>query len=173
MAEEIIDVTSCVVTPVLIYLGTKGITPRVLAVEGEEILTLQKVQGPRLGQLLESQEFVSPQADEVYVKLGTAVATISRYGLVHGHLHSYNVVVEQGRPIVIDWEQASYFPGNPTRDFGGNLVMLLEDLRKSKRSDKTNLESLLINSFDGAILLPAEKSYAQMEIEASPLLYKN
>lgn len=174
MSTTIVDVTNCLVTPLLIYLGSKGITPRVVGVEGEEVLTLERVEGFRLGQLLRNEEFSKASASEVYGLLGEAVGTISRYGIVHGHLHSDNVVVtSQNKPVIIDWAQASYFPiyGPEGIWRAQNLAMLVEDLGKSKRRDRKELEGTLMRSFDTALQRPVEKSYRQIELETRFLIY--
>lgn len=175
MTETIEDVTSELVTPLLIYFGKQGITPFVMGMEGGEVLTLEEVPGLRLGQLLKETQFTTQIAAQVYEALGTSVGTLSRHGVIHGHLHSDNVVVTpSNKPVIIDWGQASYMPirDDPEGWYTRNCVQLVEDVRNSGRDDREPLERILMGSFDRSVRLPVEKSYRELELAARDIMYR-
>ena len=174
MDDTIEDITSELVTPLLIYFGNQGITPCVMGVEGGEVLTLEMVPGHRLGELLRQTEFSSPVASAVYRSLGTSVGTISRHGVMHGHLHSDNVVVTpDNKPVIIDWGQASYLPivDDPKGWYLRNCVQLVEDVRHSGRGDREQLERTLMDAFDQSVRIPLERSYREIELAVRNIMY--
>ena len=107
MTEEIMDFVSEMVAPYLIYFGEKGISPKVIDVLGEEIITLKKSEGPRLGEFLKMDQPLST-LESIYHSLGLSIGHISRYCIEHGHLHVDNVVIENNSPVIIDWGMAFY-----------------------------------------------------------------
>ncbi len=174
MDDTIQDITSELVTPLLIYFGKQGVTPFVMSVEGGEVLTLEEVPGPRLGQLLKEERFTTPIAREVYRILGTSAGSISRYGVMHGHLHSDNVVVTpDNKPVIIDWGQASYMPirDDPEGWYMRNCLLLVEDVRYSGRDDREELERILMSAFDTSVRMPLERSYRELERAARDIMY--
>lgn len=174
MEDTIQDVTSELVTPLLIYFGRQGITPFVMGADGGEVLTLELVPGLRLGQLLKETQFTTPIASNVYNVLGASVGTISRHGVLHGHLHSDNVVVTpENKPVIIDWGQASYMPirDDPEGWYMRNCLHLVEDVRHSGRDDREELERILMDSFDKSVRMPVERSYRELELAARDMMY--
>lgn len=108
MTSEISDFVSCAVSPYLIHFGEKGITPKVLHAKSDELLILKKVEGPRLGDVLKSG-IEEARLKEIYEQLGSNVGYISKYCIEHGDLHTENIIIENGMPIIIDWGSASFF----------------------------------------------------------------
>ncbi|MBW2996545.1 phosphotransferase [Candidatus Woesearchaeota archaeon] len=109
MARELFDLVSEVVIPWLVHFSEKGITPKIKSADFFGALTIEEVEGPRLGEYLR-QDVDAEQLQEIYNELGSRVAYISKYCIVHGHLHTENVVVRSGdnMPVIIDWGMASY-----------------------------------------------------------------
>ncbi len=129
--ETIVDVVSCVVSPYLIYLGEIGVTPKVISVEAEEVVTMQRVPGRRLGNFLREGNIDRKQFGEIYRTLGSHVGIISHYGILHGHLHSDNVVFNGNHPVIIDWGMASSsLPYDEKGETGlmHNGMVLMDDL---------------------------------------------
>lgn len=104
---ELVDITSEVVIPYFIHFAEVGIAPKIVAVEGGEVLRIIAAVGPRLGEMLKAKTRIDTLCG-IYAELGRRVGYISKYCIAHGHLHTENVVVEGGIPIIIDWGQAEY-----------------------------------------------------------------
>ncbi len=107
---EIMDSPGETMLPYLAHLGEKGIGPNISRViPGMRYVYFKMAKGPRLGEL-----FVKDLNTELLIKvfesLGYKVGYISKYGIIHGHLHDYNVVVEGEDPILIDWRMSSLAP---------------------------------------------------------------
>ncbi len=175
MDNRIVDVVGIAVAPFLIYFGNRGITPKVLAVEGEEVLTLERAEGPRLGQLLRAGRLDQASAPVLYERLGRAFGTISRYGILHGHPHSDNVVVTlENNPVVIDWGMALYLPLRDgikawrTRNLADSLAGLRN---RDGLASPWNLRRALISGFNDSFESPAEKSVQEIHREAHSFMY--
>ena len=168
--EEIVDMVGEPIPAYFVHFSEKGITPEILRIEGFEILVLRRAEGPRLGETLK-RDPANPKLPEIYKKLGFSVGYISKYGISHGHLHTYNVVLENNSPIIIDWGQASYL-GISGIDLwlSGNANFLLkstkEDLTIAKRPDLyAPLESIFIKEFKKEMAIPQSKTPREIQME--------
>lgn len=133
--EGLTDITSEIIVPYLIHFGERGYTPKIFRVDGGEILRIRKAEGPRLSAFLETAS--REQLERLYMQLGVRVGYISKYHVVHGHLHTDNVIVERDKPVIIDWGQGSYVGiVSDEQDqhyrfwMGQNSGMLLESTRE-------------------------------------------
>jgi RIO kinase 1 len=53
------------------------------------------------------------ELDDLYDQLRTSLLTLARHGWTHGDLSPYNVLVHDGRLVIIDWPQVVDVIGNP------------------------------------------------------------
>lgn len=105
---EITDATSELVIPYLIHFSKAGIAPKILGVDGFAI-RMRMAEGPRLFRFLRDAD--QKQLERVYGNIGRNVAYMHKYCVSHRDLHTGNIVVENGLPVIIDWGKASYGAG--------------------------------------------------------------
>lgn len=180
--ETLIDIVSCLIVPYLIHFGERGITPRILKVEGEELITIEKAQGPRLGELLEKADL--ERLTRIYHQLGTSVGYISKYKIVHDDLHPDNVVVCGDKPVIIDWGKASYFGIAHTdsqeacefwmeRDSGILLYTTQGRLITARRRELfPTLKEAYAESFVTEFRKPLDVDHREIQRRAEAMLYR-
>lgn len=88
--------------------------PYPVQLSGDEMLmefigTPDGVAAPRLAQARPSRTELA----ELFEPLRALMVTLAQHGWAHGDLSAYNVLVHQGRPVVIDWPQVVDVVGNP------------------------------------------------------------
>ncbi|GEM_PF-5632222 len=154
---EICDLVSEAVVPFLVHFSERGIVPKILDVEGGFVLKLRAAEGPRLGSWLET---ASPdELRKVYGVLGSHVGYISKYGVAHTDLHTFNVIVENNSPVIIDWEKATPFFTGHHADF----EMLLNHTEKYVRSDFfPDLKKVFSYAFSKELSLPCDVSMEEI-----------
>ena len=138
--EEVIDVTSSAVVPYLIHFSKLGISSNVVEVDSCEI-KMRKVLGPRLGELLNGGLKVF-DLEGIYERMGHHVGVMSKYAVGHNDLHIENVIIENGIPVIIDWENAKVGYTDDRLDFLQDTEMSLISRGFGKEFAK------LKNSFD-------------------------
>lgn len=180
--ETLQDVVSCLIVPYLIHFGERGITPKVLEVDGEEVLTIEKVEGQRLGELLGKAD--AERLTRVYHQLGVSVGYLPKYKIDHGDLHPHNVVVCGDKPVIIDWGKASYFGiahENPQEAYefwmGQDSRVLLETtkgmLGKVERGNLfAVLEQAYTESFRTELCRPFDVDPREIQRRAEVMLYR-
>ncbi len=171
------DMTSCIITPYLIYFGELGITPRVDSVQAEEILYLDEIPGRRLGEYLREDLKEDLPFEQIYEDTGYGFGIISRYAISHGHPHGDNVVVRpDNKPIIIDWGQAHYgiAPNGVDGAIDANGSWLLKELeeKSSQLGDrKGKLEAALRGGFERAFNERGLKPHEDIQRDAMSLMY--
>jgi tRNA A-37 threonylcarbamoyl transferase component Bud32 len=168
--NDITDFVSDPVFPLFWHFSTKGIVPRVISAE-PDIVTLEYAKGPRLGQYMHQ----APQDRllQIYTTLGTNVAYINKYCVQHGHLHTENIVVSGGNPVIIDWDHGSFL-GIPDIEFwkGQDSQLLLkttkERLHESKKGDfYAAIENAYTAAFEKEFRIPRQQNHREISIAAT------
>ncbi len=98
----------------LSLLWSEGLpVPYPVQLHGQELLMeligADGVAAPRLAQLRPRGE----QAADLFDQLTRAMARLAARGWAHGDLSAYNVLVDDGRVVLIDWPQIVDIVGNP------------------------------------------------------------
>lgn len=166
----LVDFVGRDITPFLIYLGNKGIAPKVLnAVKDDmelqfygfsDYVVIEKVLGRRLGDTLNIT--AKEHLESIYNKLGYSLGFIYKnLPIEHTDLHIYNVVVEKG-PVIIDWGKAlkvsdeefnnRKFDASNIRDTKDVLDSTKEELDRCKKSELfTPLKDSLIKGLNEGV----------------------
>ncbi len=132
--EAMTDMTNLRVIPYLIHFSRLGIVPEILDVS-HHYFKIVKAEGPRLSQFINkhSEEEVS----QVYRRMGSNIAYIEKLGVCHADLHCDNVIVQDGKPLIIDWEDAQLvgreFPSEVPMFYGGDANHFLGSYNVSAR----------------------------------------
>lgn len=159
--SEICDLVSEAVVPFLIHFSERGIVPKILSVEGGFCLNLRAAEGPRLGTWLKTAS--ADEMRKVYGVLGSHIGYISKYGVAHEDLHTFNVVVENGFPVIIDWGKASAFFCKHDMDAG----VLLDDTEKQVRAEYfPNLKKVFSDAFQKELSLPPDVSTEEIVMKS-------
>lgn len=160
---EIIDTTGEEIVPYLIHLSKIGIVPKILEIEGGFAMKMVRVEGPRLSDVLGSSSV--SELEKIYATLGKNVAYVNKLGVMHSDLHNSNVIVENGLPVIIDWDKASMIP------FEDDISFLTEDIKNElyirKRDDLiVPLKKVLRSSYDAEKMLPLNISHKEIQERA-------
>lgn len=148
MAEEveILDTTGEEVVPVLIHLSERRIVPKIIGVEGGFALRMIRAEGERLADVLKTAEL--DKLKGIYQILGTNIAYITKCGISHDDLHCNNVIIENGHPVIIDWDKAS------------NLVVFAPETPEEHRDSRILLNSTLAyNGYRGGLYKTLKQTY--------------
>jgi len=164
--DTIWDMVSEEVIPYLIHFSDKGIAPRIIEVQSPGVF-MQKAEGRRLGEVLTNKPKPA-KLFPIYEALGKNIAYLGKYGIFHTDLHTYNIVVENNLPVIIDWGKASF--SFLVCDYDGSfdakelLRHTQETLGKNNRPEiYSPLESVFRKSFETEIKVPLEVSHEEIQ----------
>jgi len=172
MAEHLVDIADRRVVPYLIHFSERGMVPSIIrvkrnywgplvrtrklvteVVDGERVESV--IEGPDLGELV-----------SVYSILGKNLAYMNKLGVTHGDLHTGNVIIRRGVPLIFDWDYA--VPpafGNLGFDFVNLLKDTYDTFDRYGKSDCLELDSIgvaLKTSFGEEMDRPLEVSHEEI-----------
>lgn len=166
--DMIADFVDPKLIPLLVHLGLKEITPLVIS-SIDDLIEVEYVKGERLGNLLKKGE--ADLLKTIYKQLGVNVAYINKLLISHCDLHTHNIIINEGKPVIIDWGKAY-----PTIAVADSILSqddsscLLEDtneiLNKTGRQELYGiLKQVYTDNYKEEIVKPLEKTPEQIRKE--------
>lgn len=179
--DTLVDVVDSSVVPYVIHFGTKGIAPKVVRVTSENLLTVERAPGIRLGQLLK-ESHDDDMLERVVGETGKHAGYISKYCISHGDLYADNVFVQK-HPVIIDWDRAQImqFGSNDPASASGRWLringrMFLEDMKTTMEEvgrDKyvKRFSEAYLRAFLKEFLRPLDTTHEEIQRRAQALMY--
>lgn len=128
---DMFDVVGEDVMPFLLHLGDQNRAPTVYDVNGffdpppgadsrSAYIDIEYVDGERWSTVLSEEP--SDYLASVAESLGQSIGYMAQHGVIHGDLHTSNVIVtaEEEQPVIIDWDAASHEEDSDTRHYEEN-----------------------------------------------------